>query len=153
MKKLKVEPADFSFLARVLKQVEFFAPMTIGQLEMILPYILLYHYDAGEKICRQGDEGDAFYIVRDGKVSVLVKKGFFSFAKVVAELGVGQFFGEMALVTREPRSATVVCEQATRVFVLSAVDFSSVLKQNSQFAEEIQKIVKRRQFLTKHESQ
>ena len=152
MERMKLGDADFGFLAKVMRKVEFFAPMTIGQLEMILPYILLFRYGAGEKICRQGDEGDAFYIIRDGKVGVFVKKGFFSFSKKVAELTEGMFFGETALVTREPRNATVLCEAPTRVFALTSADFEFVVKKNPTFAAEIEKIAKRRKFLSKHET-
>lgn len=150
MKKMKMTDVDFAQLAKVLRKVDFFAPLTIGQLEMVLPYIMLYAYDTGERICRQGEKGDAFFIIRDGKVDVNVKKGFFSFSKRVATLGQGSFFGETALVTDEPRNATVACAEPSRVFVLTSADFGYVLKKNPQFAAEIKRVAERRKFLLKH---
>ena len=58
-------------------------------------------------IVRQGEVGDAFYLIAAGKVRVLVSDGPGVPARVVAQLGAGQFFGEMAVLTRQPRSATV----------------------------------------------
>lgn len=152
MDKLKMTDADFAKLGKFLRKVDFFAPMTIGQLELILPYILLYQYRAGETICSQGEEGDAFYIVRDGKVGVWVKKGFFSFKKKVADLSAGDFFGEMALVTREPRNATVISEGESRMYVLTSGNFQYVMKKNPAFATELKQIIEMRKFQSKHES-
>lgn len=142
---------DLGNLARAMRKVDFFAPMTIGQLEMILPYILLCKYKEGEKVFKQGEEGDAFYILYDGEVSVKVKKGFFSFAKEVARIGEGGYFGEMSILSSETRNATIVCARPTRLFVLMAADFKYVLKRNPAFAAEIQKIADRRKFLTRHD--
>lgn len=143
--------ADFANLGRSLRKVDFFAPMTVGQLEMVLPYVLLYRYGSGETVCKQGEEGDAFYIVRKGKVAIWVKKSFFSFAKKIAELGEGDFFGEMALVTREPRSATITCETETTLYVLTSGNFKYVLQKNPSFQTELKQIIETRKFKSKHE--
>lgn len=65
-------------------------------MEKILPHIRLFSYDHGETVFSQGEQGDAFYILSTGKVSVRMKNGFFSFAKTVSSLGPGSFFGEIA---------------------------------------------------------
>ena len=85
-------------------------------------------------------------------MSVTVKKGFFSFAKKVAELGQGMFFGETSLVTREPRNATVTADEATSMFVLTSVDFNFVLDKNPSFKAEIKRIAERRKFRTRNEN-
>lgn len=151
MQELKMADADFATLGRSLRKVDFFAPMTIGQLELILPYVLLYQYGEGETVCKQGENGDAFYIVRNGRVGVWVKKGFFSFSRKIAELKEGDFFGEMSLVTREPRNATITCEEPSRFYVLTSGNFQYVLKKNPAFKEELNQIVEMRTFKSKHE--
>lgn len=64
-------------------------------------------WPAGATVVRQGEHGDAFYLIVSGKVRVLMRDGPNSAARVVAELNAGLFFGEMAVLTRQPRSATV----------------------------------------------
>ena len=124
MVKLKMGQAEMEVLARTLHKVEFFSPLTVGQLELVLPYISLYGYDAGEKIFRQGEAGDAFYIVHTGQVAVKLRRALF-FSKTVATLGPGTFFGEMALLSESPRSASVIAVDETLLFEVSR----DVLKQ------------------------
>src|SRR5438046_2671263 len=70
-------------------------------------------YDAGEIIEKEGGSAVAFYLITGG--SVEVRKG----EKLVTKLGRGQFFGEMALIDKQPRSATVVsAESGTKALVM-----------------------------------
>ncbi|MBI3554249.1 MAG: cyclic nucleotide-binding domain-containing protein [Elusimicrobia bacterium] len=150
MRKLKVGDAEIGILAHMLHKVDFFSPLTVGQMEQVLPYILVEAFDAGETVFKQGAPGDAFYIIYTGQVEVWFKKGFFSLSKIVATMNPGDFFGEMALISRDPRSATVACVEATQLFVLVAADFQFVLKQNPQAAAEMDRIAARRKFNTSH---
>jgi trk system potassium uptake protein TrkA len=150
MQKLELGDAEVGILARILRKVDFFSPLTVGQLDQVLPHVRLYAFDAGETVFKQGEAGDAFYIVYKGKVSVRIKKGFLSFSKTVAALGEGSFFGEMALLTKEPRSATVVSEEPTQLFVLIATDFQFVLQENPATASEMKRIADRRKFESAH---
>jgi len=149
--KLQVGDAEIGVLARLLRKVEFFSPLTVGQIEQILPYVLLYSYSAGEKVFKQGEMGDAFYIVYSGTVDVSLKKGFFSLGKNVATLKAGDFFGEIALISREPRNATVTCAEPAQLFALVASDFQLVLKENPKASAEMQRIAERRKFDTSHQ--
>lgn len=146
MKKLRMSDDDYAQISRLFRGVDFFSEMTVGQMEHILPYITLWQYSKGERIFKQGEKGDAFYIVYDGSVCVQVKKGFFGFSKKVAELGPGDFFGEMALLSNEPRNATVTCKEDSRMFVLMLADFKSVMRKNPSFAEKMTEIARHRKF-------
>lgn len=149
MVKLSMGQAEMGLLARALRRVDFFSPLTVGQLDLVLPYIALYGFDAGEKIFGQGEVGDAFYIVHTGKVEILVKGGFFSLRRKVAELGPGSFFGEIALVSQTPRTATVRTLEPTQLFTLVSSDFQFVLKQNPSARAEMERIAARRRFDSK----
>jgi CRP-like cAMP-binding protein len=70
---------------------------------------------AGAVVVRQGEIGDAFYLIAAGELRVLVGEGRGHEPREVARLGAGQFFGEMAVLTRQPRSATVVAVSATEL--------------------------------------
>jgi putative peptide zinc metalloprotease protein len=76
---------------------------------------------AGDPIVTQGEEGDAFYAIRSGRVDV-VRDG-----EPVAQLGPGDHFGETALLTDEPRNATVVAHTPVRAFRLSREGFDNVI--------------------------
>ena len=66
----------------------------------------------GDVIVTQGEVGETFYLIAEGEVSVRVRDAS---PNEVARLGAGMFFGEIAVVTREPRSATVVALAPTRL--------------------------------------
>jgi CRP-like cAMP-binding protein len=63
------------------------------------------HLEPGAEVCKEGDPGDEFYVVVAGKVKVTADD--FGNAKELATLGIGQFFGEMAVLSGTPRQATV----------------------------------------------
>lgn len=150
MEKLQMETEDFAAMAQMLRKVDFFAPLTVAQLEVVLPYIQLYSCAAEETIFKQGAAGDAFYIVYKGQVGVFLKKGFLSSSKKVSTLGPGDVFGEMALLSKSPRSATIRCLEPARLFVLLAQDFNYILDQNHAFAAEMDKIAAQRKFASEH---
>ncbi|MBI4422967.1 MAG: cyclic nucleotide-binding domain-containing protein [Elusimicrobia bacterium] len=145
MHEFKVESkTDWALFSEALRRVDFLSTLNIGQLQLVLPFVTRRVFSAGETVCSQGAKGDAFYVVSKGKLSVRHKPGLFSFSKTVSTLGSGDYCGEMALLSNEPRSASVVCEEATELFVLTAKDFQYVLSQNRPFADEIAMIAARR---------
>lgn len=154
MKRLEIGSSELGILAGMMRKVEFFTPLTVGQLEKVLPAVLLYEYGPGEVIFKQGQKGDAFHIVYQGKVDVSIKYGFLGlFSKKVASLGQGAFFGEIALISEEPRTATITCAERTLVFTLVASDFQFVLAENPSAAKEMQRIADRRKFETSHQKE
>jgi len=82
--------------------------------------------EEGDKGDAEGDEGQKFYFISAGRVSVK-KKG-----KEVHQLGVGDFFGERALITNEARNATVTTVGEVEVLTLSATDFMFMLGSNDE---------------------
>jgi len=76
-------------------------------------------------IVKQGDPGDAFYIVRDGSVQVVVRKE--RSRRRIATLRAGDFFGEIALLNDAPRNATVQGLDAGSVWRLERQDFRDLL--------------------------
>jgi CRP-like cAMP-binding protein len=89
----------------------------------------------GYEIIRQGDLGDAFYLIATGRVSVWLKKN--TNRVKVAELRADEFFGEMALISNEPRNATVVAEGLTELFILEKYNFDKILMRNHAIAQKI----------------
>lgn len=152
VEQLQVGDPELGYLSKLLRKVDFFSPLTIGELEKVLSHVMLFSYAAGETVFRQGAPGDAFYIVYKGKVDVRLKR-FLWLKKTVASLGEGDFFGEIALISSEPRNATVTCSEPTLLFTLISQDFALVLKENPAAAKEMESIAARRKFATKHEAE
>src|SRR5688500_7470339 len=67
---------------------------------------------AGKVLCEEGAAGHEFYLILDGEASVKAK------GRKVATLGAGDYFGELALLTRAPRDATVVADSDMELLVL-----------------------------------
>ena len=78
-------------------------------------------FPPGHVIARQGDIGTGFFVVITGMVRV-VRDG-----EVVAHLGPGEFFGELSVLDRMPRNASVVAEVPTSCLALASWDFEKVL--------------------------
>lgn len=87
---------------------------------------------AGTVIFRQGDGGEDFYLIKDGKVKIVREiKGE---EKVLAVLGMGDFFGEMSVLTGMPRSATAEAVEDTILLVVPSDFFVSLVKSNGDIA-------------------
>ena len=78
-------------------------------------------FPAGHVIARQGEIGTGFFVIVGGMVRV-VRDG-----AVVARLGPGEFFGELSVLDRMPRNASVTAETATSCLALASWDFEKVL--------------------------
>jgi CRP-like cAMP-binding protein len=86
---------------------------------------------AGKVLIRQGDQGAEFFIIIDGQAAVTID------GHEVAKLGPGDFFGEMALLSRGPRTATVTCITDMQVEVITRRDFSSLLEESPTLTRKI----------------
>jgi CRP-like cAMP-binding protein len=92
----------------------------------------------GEILCREGDPGDYFYIIVSGEAEV--RKG----RRVVTTLGAGEIFGEMSLLTGEPRSATVVACTPMELYQLTQENFGQVLTRSPHLAWALSRTLARR---------
>ena len=78
-------------------------------------------YPAGTTVVTEGDPGDSLCVIVEGKVDVC--KG----DRVVAELKAGDFFGELALIDGEPRTATVIASEDLTLLTLKSSEFDTLL--------------------------
>lgn len=97
---------------------------------------------AGEPVIQQGDPGDSMYFIYIGRVRVVLQQE--SAVQEVTQLESGQFFGEMALLTGEPRSASVFAEGDVEAFILRKEAFREVLLEHPEVAEQISEVIARR---------
>ena len=120
---------------RALKNVDFLRCLEEEQMRHLAAASRERPYAPGETIIHQGDEGDELFIVQRGQVEVLLESDGESVE--VARLGPGSFFGEMSLMTWQPRMATVRTLRETQVLVVSKAAFAKVLDACPELAEEI----------------
>lgn len=127
--------AIYTHLRRVLQEAYFLQNLGPKELDLLVISLKAMRVFKGFVIIRQGDPGDAFYLIAAGKVSVWVKKD--AERVKVAELRADDFFGEMALISNEPRSATVIAEGLTELFVLEKNNFEKILLKNPAIAAKL----------------
>src|SRR5262245_65305329 len=89
-------------------------------------------FGPGETIIRQGDPGDAFYLIKTGAVQVVVESGAGN-SEIVAVLGPKDSFGEMALFSGEPRSATIISVKETTLWRLKSEDWDDLNERNPKW--------------------
>ncbi len=102
-------------------------------------------FTAGEAVFRQGDVGDRVYIVKEGEVEVVREPEEPGKPEtIIARLGEGEYFGEMALLSKAPRNAT--CRAATKLVTLSIdrEDFNSLFSSVPAFKESVDKVLRQR---------
>jgi len=134
---------DISKLREILQKVDFFYSLSYSELDELIKTLKKRTVPSGQTIIRQGEKGDAFFMIVSGSVSVSVKKGMVG-QKKVAELGAGDFFGETALVTEEPRNATITADERCELFVLYKKDFKKILLANPKISTIINKVLAER---------
>ncbi len=112
-----------------LKSIPLFQSVTQTELAEIRSILKIIPIRKGETIISEGEVGDCLYIIRSGKAKVV------SYLKgndqiVLSYLTVGDYFGEMSLITGEPRSATVLAEEDGELWQLDKKDFDDLLMKN-----------------------
>lgn len=121
---------------RLLDRVPIFVNATFEDLEPIADMLTRQELAAREVIIRQGDQGNRFYIIERGKVQVWQKRED-GLEEIVNSLGPGQSFGETALVTDQPRNATLVAETPTVLLSLGREDFDALVREHVEFAQNL----------------
>lgn len=114
-----------------LQQVDFLRQLKLDELDKLMEALKKRNCPKGYTVIKQGDPGDAFYMISSGKVDVSVK------GKFLVARGPGEYFGETALITDQPRAATVVTTTETELYVLYKTDFKKILMANPTIASEI----------------
>lgn len=121
----------------LLRATSIFRPLAQPVIERLARNLIPVTPSAGEVIIRQGDAGDRFYLVEDGVVAVTIDGGH------VADLGPGDFFGEIALLRDAPRNATVTAAGDVRLLALERAEFLDAVTGSHAAAEAADRAVDR----------
>lgn len=115
----------------LLKSVPLFSELSKAHLKFILKESNPEMYSPGQTIVKEGDPGGRFYVIFEGRADVSVRGG------KKATLGPGNYFGEMSLLDRQPRSATVKADTHVRGLSLASWNFLALLEENPTMAKKL----------------
>jgi cGMP-dependent protein kinase len=107
-----------------IKKVPLFATLSKSKIDVLTKSIVLKTYTTGLKIITQGEEDSQFYIIKKGKVDIVVNNNY------IRTLNETESFGERALFFKERRSASAMANGDVEVFVLAEKDFKGILEDN-----------------------
>lgn len=124
---------EAAITSQMLMRCDVFKHLTPRSLAEMADHLVSETFEAGTSVIKEGDAGDKFYLIRQGEVKVL--RG--SDQQLLATLGEGDFFGEMALLLDQPRNASVVTTEDTVLYSLSQDQFKQAISQQASFESEI----------------
>ena len=127
----------------LLKQVPLFSQMDDNELAGLRSIMDVEHYTAGQGIIHEDEIGDEFYVLADGHVQVLVLDAEGK-EVVVEDIGPAGFFGEMSMLTDEPRSATVKAMDEVTTLTLERPDFFEFLMKHPHAGIDVLTVLSRR---------
>jgi predicted acylesterase/phospholipase RssA/CRP-like cAMP-binding protein len=111
---------------------QLFGEITDEQLKQVFSIAEVLHFDAGQYIFKEGDADNALYIVLTGRLRVLQQTD--TGMHVLGDVAAGEPVGELALFTKDPRSASVVAIRKSTVLQIDEADYNALVLQNPQFA-------------------
>jgi small-conductance mechanosensitive channel/CRP-like cAMP-binding protein len=127
-------------VSAILAPVALFAPLTREQRDELAARAAERMYGKGERIVRQGDAGGSMFVLHRGRVRVVEASG-----GELAVFEAGGYFGEMSMLTGQPRSATVEAVEECQVLELTAASLREVALANPEVVTRISKVVAERQ--------
>jgi putative ABC transport system ATP-binding protein len=122
-------------ICEFLKTVELFKQFTPVEIANVADRMETRKYQSGEFIIRQGEPGEEFFLIGRGSAAVTMQP-----EHQVATLHAGDVFGEMALLTDEPRNATVQALEDMEVYCLGKQDFRDAVDRSAGFKDQIRQI-------------
>lgn len=128
----------------VLRTIDFLSPLSDDELASLARSLRHEIYPRGKALFNQGDPGDRFYVVKSGTVEVIVKNsaGEVIFTTTLAQ---GSFFGEMSLLTGEPRTAAIRMVEDTELLSLGKEDLKDLMSHHTHLDELICDAISARQ--------
>jgi hypothetical protein len=109
------------------------------------------HFDAGETIFEQGDRGDVVYSIVSGEVEAIRREPDGE-ERLLATMGPGEYFGEMALLSDAPRTATVRAKTPVEAVSMGGADFTALYAYLPDLRQRVEALMKRRQANTSRRS-
>ncbi len=122
----------------MLKVIPFFSDLSGSQLESIGAHAALRSYEKGDIILKQGEVADSFFVIVSGQVKVYMSDpADISREVILRTLTAGDFFGEIPMFDKEPRSASVAALEHCHVQILSYRSFQKAIERSPDIAKRV----------------
>jgi small-conductance mechanosensitive channel len=142
----RTSPIKLRERSEVLARIDLFAALTREERDALAARLADASYVDGDVVSQQGDASDSMFLLARGRVRVLRDGAAGHGARRrLAELDAPTYFGEMGLLTGQPRTATIVAQGGVLCYRLSREAFDSVLKARPELAEALSQVVATRQ--------
>jgi putative ABC transport system ATP-binding protein len=129
---------EAAIITQMLAKCPVFERVTPRTLTRVADEFTIEHVAAGQQIIRQGDQGDRFYLIRQGRVSVRRSQSEQETTQQeIVQLSQGDFFGEMALLSGQPRNASVWALEPCLLYWLNQERFETVLADTVSMEAEV----------------
>ena len=128
-----------------LQQIPLFVPLGEDELEKLAKGSSTRVYAPGEAIVRRGQEGNSMFVIVRGGVKVQIPEN--DYQKTINNLRANDFFGEMSLLTGQPRTATVIAEEETEVIQIKKSALRPLFEANPNLMKAICDIIEERRAL------
>jgi hypothetical protein len=127
-----------------LRRVPIFADLSPADLKQVAAITAEAIFSDGDILAHQGEPGDEMYIVVSGDVSVMMTSGDQKEAREVARRSSGDYVGEMAIISREPRIATLVASDTVRTLCIEQKKFEGILRERPEISLAMMRVLCRR---------
>jgi len=124
----------------LLRTVPIFSELSDGDITSLAKLSSRRRFPKDTVVFFENEEGDSFFMILDGRIKVTIL-GDDGREVILSMLGAGDFFGEMALLDNEPRSATAIAVEETELLSLNRTDFQSVLTDNRSITTALIKVL------------
>lgn len=125
----------------ILKRAELFSSLAPVEINRLASHLTEHRFASGQAIVNKGEFGDSMYILAEGLLDVYTTSEDRPEPFRVDSIKPGEFFGEMGMLTGEPRSATVQTVTEAIVLEISKADFSCLLEDRPEIARQIARVI------------
>jgi voltage-gated potassium channel len=135
----QIQRRDFIVTWGMISRVPLFAELDAAEISDVMELLRAQVAEPGEIVVREGDPAHSMYFIASGEVEIAFKG-----KKTPLRIGIGQFFGEVAVLRRSRRSATVTAISRTNLLVLDGQDLRALMHRDPRVAERIHEVVVKR---------
>lgn len=134
-----------STLERVLslRRVPLFADLSPDELQQVALVASELSFSQSEVLARQGEAGDEMYVILEGEIEVSVE-GTAGNREVLARRGPGEVVGEMSIISREPRMASLIAASDLRILRIAQKEFEGILRERPQTGLAVMRVLIKR---------